>query len=307
MSEVFTRGLGNQCRADKPTVSPGNIAPSQETIGGPASPRPINSIFHSRKMTTPADSVDLAVAAWHDAIETFCRLQSKGYVKEGPHGTRSIMSGTPVSVLNAVISTTRKPDIAELSAFAASYSNDGLPWSIQLRANPVPSVIAQVAANRGLTKSFILPFMIKHLEADDTNATPLDKISVRRVPAEDHDTYNSALAAGYEAPDQVFRGFSAPNVLSAKGMTAYLVEEDGTPVATSFGVLANGHVGVFNISTRPAYRRRGYARAATTAVLRDAYTQGARTAFLHCTPAGRGVYESLGFATCEEWQVYAAP
>jgi GNAT superfamily N-acetyltransferase len=102
--------------------------------------------------------------------------------------------------------------------------------------------------------------------------------------------------------------FAPPlNVLSAKGMTAYLVEEAGVPVATSFGVLVNGHVGVFNISTRPPYRRRGYARAATTAVLRDAYTQGARTAFLHCTPAGRGVYESLDFVTSEEWHVYVAP
>jgi ribosomal protein S18 acetylase RimI-like enzyme len=258
-------------------------------------------------MTTPTSSVDLAVAAWHDAIEAFCRLQPHGYMKEGPHGTRSIMSGTPVPVLNAVISTTRKPEVAELSEFAASYRNEGLPWSIQLRGNPVDFAIAQIAADRGLTKSFILPFMTKHLDADDTDASPLDKISVRRVPAEDHETYNSALAAGYEAPDQVFRGLSAPNVLSAEGMTAYLVEEDGTAVATSFGVFLNGHVGIFNISTRPAYRRRGYARAATTAVLRDAYAQGARTAFLHCTPAGRGVYESLGFATSEEWQVYAAP
>jgi ribosomal protein S18 acetylase RimI-like enzyme len=258
-------------------------------------------------MTTSTSSVDLAVAAWHDAIEAFCRLQPHGHVKEGPRGTRSFVSGVPVSVLNAVISTSREPDVEELCAFAASYSNEGLPWSIQLRGVPVNSAIAQVAADRGLTNSFTLPFMTKHLDADDTNALPLDKIIVRRVPAEDHETYNGALAAGYEAPDQVFRGFSAPNVLSAEGMTAYLVEEDGTPVATSFGVLVDGHVGVFNISTRPAYRRRGYARAATTAALRDAYAQGARTAFLHCTPAGRGVYESLGFATSEEWQVYVAP
>jgi ribosomal protein S18 acetylase RimI-like enzyme len=228
-------------------------------------------------------------------------------MKEGPRGTRLIVSGTPVSVLNAVISTTHNPDLAELSEFATSCRNEGLPWSIQLRADPADSVIAQVAAAHGLSRSFTLPFMTRHLNADDTNASPLDRISIRRVPAEDHETYNSALAAGYEAPEQVFRGFSAPDVLSAEGMTAYLVEEDGVPVATSFGVLVNGHVGIFNISTRPAYRRRGYARAATTAVLRDAYAQGAHTAFLHCTPAGRGVYESLGFATSEEWLVYAAP
>lgn len=258
-------------------------------------------------MTKSTSSVDLAVAAWHDAIEAFCRLQPHGRVKGGPRGTRSYVSGVPVSVLNAVITTSREPDVEEFSAFAESYNDEGLPWSIQLRGSPVSPAFAQIAAGRGLTDSFALPFMTKHLDAGETNFPPLGKMSVRRVPAEDHETYNRALAPGYEAPDQVFRGFSAPDVLSAEGMTAYLVEEDGSPVATSFGVVVNGHVGVFNISTHPAYRRRGYARAATAAVLRDAYAQGARTAFLHCTPAGRGVYESLGFTTSEEWQVYVAP
>jgi len=256
---------------------------------------------------THTELVDLAVDAWHDAIEAFCCLQPQGSAKEGPHGTRLVVSGTPVSVLNAVISTTREPDVAELCAFAASYSNGGLPWSIQLRDILSFPTIVQVANDRGLTKSFRMPFLIKHLGIDDMNIPTIDTISIRRVPMEDHDVYNSTLAAGYEAPDHVFRGFSAPNVLSAQGMTAYLVEEAGIPVATSFGVLVNDHVGVFNVSTRPAYRRRGYARAATAAVLRDAYAQGARTAFLHCTPAGRGVYESLGFATAEEWHVYVAP
>jgi N-acetylglutamate synthase len=218
-----------------------------------------------------------------------------------------MLSGTPVSVLNGVISTAREPDVPELCSLAASYDNEALPWSIQVRSAPVNSGIAQVAADRGLTASFTLPFMIKHLDADDASTPLLDNIIVRRVAAQDHDTYNTALASGFEAPGEACRGFSAPRILSAKGMTAFLVEEDGIPVATSFGIAAHGHVGVFNISTLPAYRRRGYARAATIAVLQHAYAQGARTAFLHCTPAARGAYASLGFVTSEEWPVYATP
>ncbi|WP_322071402.1 GNAT family N-acetyltransferase [Paraburkholderia bannensis] len=265
----------------------------------------INPLFEN--MTHSVDSVDLAVAAWHDAIKSFCQLQPHGDVKEGPRGTRAIVSGTPVSVLNAVISTTRTPDLAELREFAQSYSNNGLPWSIQLRGAAFEADIEPIAIHRGLTQSFVLPFMTRSLDAGVMNVPLPGAIDVRRVPPEDHDAYNRALASGYEAPEQVFRGFSAPNVLGAEGMTAWLVEEDGIAVATSFGVLVNDHVGVFNISTRPAYRRRGYARAATAAVLCDAYRQGTRTAFLHCTPAGRGVYESLGFATAETWKVYSTP
>ncbi|WP_321781594.1 GNAT family N-acetyltransferase [Paraburkholderia sp. J94] len=261
----------------------------------------------SNAMNYANESIDLAVAAWHDAIETFCRLQPDGDVKAGPHGTRAMVSGTPVSVLNAVISTTREPDVDELSAFAASFGNKGLPWSIQSRGTGGDAAIEPIAMRCGLTQSFALPFMMRRLDADVTNVTLPDAVSIRRVPPQDHEVYNRALACGYEAPEQVFRGFSAPAVLGAEGMTAYLVEENGTAVATSFGVLINGHVGVFNISTQPAYRRRGYARAATAAVLRDAYLQDAHTAFLHCTPAGRGVYESMGFSIAETWLVYATP
>lgn len=264
-------------------------------------------VISFENMTHSAQWADVAVTSWHKAIEEFCLLQPRGYTKEGPRGTRAILSGTPVSVFNGVISPARAPDVTELSSFAASYDNEALRWSIQLRSAPVNFSIAQIAADRGLTESFTLPFMVKHLDADDTGAWPLDNIIVRRVAAEDHDAYNAALASGFEVPNEACRGFSAPHILNAKGMSAFLVEEDGTPVATSFGIIANGQVGLFNISTRPAYRRRGYARAATAAVLRHAYAQGARTAFLHCTPAGRGVYTSLGFVTFEEWQVYATP
>jgi GNAT superfamily N-acetyltransferase len=256
---------------------------------------------------TNTDSVDRAVVAWHAVIEAFCELQPKGTTKQGAHGTRMITSGTPVAVLNGVISATREPDVTELSAFAASYADDTLPWSIQLRGDRAYPAVAQVAAERGLTKSFTLPFMVKQLGKADMSMPASATMSVRRVPTEDHGVYNRVLAAGFEAPEHIFRGFSAPNVLSAEGMTAYLVEEAGTPVATAFGARVSDYVGVFNIATPPAYRLRGYARAATAAVLRDAYASGARTAFLHCTPAGRAVYESLGFATAENWLIYVAP
>jgi ribosomal protein S18 acetylase RimI-like enzyme len=251
--------------------------------------------------------VDLAVDAWHGAITAFCHLQPQGSTKEGARGTRIIISGTPVADLNAVISMTRQPDIAEVSAFAAILAAAGLPWSIQVRSDSFYPDIAEVATKYGLTKSFRKPFMIKQMDNDELTSPINQTIDVRRVPKEDHDVYNSVLAAGYEAPEHVFRGFSAPKVLNGHGMTAYMAEDSETPVATSFGALVDHHVGVFNVATRPAYRRRGAARAATAKVLKDAYAQGARTAFLHSTPAGLGLYKSLGFRIVEEWLVFIAP
>jgi GNAT superfamily N-acetyltransferase len=256
---------------------------------------------------TDAQLVDCAVLAWHATIEALCRLLPEGAFDKGAHGTHAVTSGTPIASLNGVFSTMRQPDMTELSSFAASYSKSTLPWSIQVRSEGSNASVAQTAAEHGLTKSFEQPFMLKHLREGDAAMRMHGNASVRQVPKEEHQIYNQVLAAGCEAPEHVFHKVTAPEVLGARGMSAYLVEEAGIPVATSFGVLAGDYVGVFNIATPPAYRLRGYARMATAAVLRNAYAHGARTAFLHSTPDGYRVYESLGFATAETWRIFVRP
>ncbi|AXF25759.1 N-acetyltransferase [Burkholderia pyrrocinia] len=256
-------------------------------------------------MSALTELLDASVAAWHESIDAFCRLQDVGSVERGVHGTKSIYSGAPVSVLNAVISMTREPDVEEMRAFSESFGDCELPWSIQTRdASAQAADIRRIAAEYGLTQCVVLPFMTKRLDRAEAPASSDERVVVRCVTAADSERYNGTLAAGYDAPEGVFRRLSAPAVLEADGMMGFLVEFAGMPVATSFGVVRNGQVGVFNVSTLPAYRRRGYARAATQAVLDAAFAKGAHTAFLHCTPAGRNVYESMGFTTGEEWQVY---
>ncbi|RQR49560.1 GNAT family N-acetyltransferase [Burkholderia sp. Bp9140] len=256
-------------------------------------------------MRSLTELLDASVTAWHASIDAFCRLQDVGFVVRGAHGTQAIYSGAPVAVLNAVISMAREPDVDEIRRFSESFSACELPWSIQTRDGRAQAdEIRRIAGDHGLTQCVALPFMTKRLERVDAPAKLDGRVVVRRVTAADSERYNGALAAGYEAPERVFRRLSAPAVLEADGMMGFMVEFDGMPVATSFGVVRNDQVGVFNVSTLPAYRRRGYARAATRAVLDAASAKGAHTAFLHCTPAGRHVYESMGFTTGEAWQVY---
>ncbi|MBO9687633.1 MAG: N-acetyltransferase [Mitsuaria chitosanitabida] len=255
-------------------------------------------------MSPELSPIDHAVAAWHSAINAFCLLQPDGSVYVAPHGTKVYRTGTPVAVLNGLIATTPEPHLEELAAMVADYRATDVPWSLQLRRSGSNPAVEQLAAGRGLTKSFALPFMTKTLGEQDLHIPASTAIEIRAVPSDDGPIYREALAAGYEAPAGVFERFCTPGVLSTPGMTAYLVYEDGLPVSTSFGVMRDRHVGVFNISTRPTHRLRGYARLATQAVLRDAYLNGAHTALLHCTPAGRRVYESLGFEVVEEWRVF---
>ncbi|MEU4622272.1 GNAT family N-acetyltransferase [Actinoplanes sp. NPDC023801] len=58
----------------------------------------------------------------------------------------------------------------------------------------------------------------------------------------------------------------------------------------------DGRVGyVFNVSTDPAMRRRGYSRACMEALLQWFRDQGVRAADLTASPDGEPLYASLGF------------
>ncbi|GII56833.1 hypothetical protein Pth03_52220 [Planotetraspora thailandica] len=226
------------------------------------------------------------VAAWPEA---------RGV--RGRHGTRLIVSGLPLPHLNGVFTDTREPDADEVAEFARTLAESSVPWCIQVRGEPTPE-LTEVAAHFGLNGRMQLPLMA-------TTATDVEPASgpysVRRIDAKDHEAYGVALAAGFEAPIEIMSRLAQPEILDMPGAAGYLVEVDGEPVATGFGLRVGDYLGIYNIATPPAHRRRGYGRAATEAVMRDGFADGVRVAFLQASTDGLPLYELLGFRTVETW------
>lgn len=77
------------------------------------------------------------------------------------------------------------------------------------------------------------------------------------------------------------------------------LQVDGRTVATGLCILEDGHAGLFDVLTHDAHRRRGLARAVVAALLRWAWGEGARRAYLQ-VDAGNApaiaLYEGFGFA-----------
>ena len=100
---------------------------------------------------------------------------------------------------------------------------------------------------------------------------------------------------------------------------AFVVDLNGEVVACAVGVIREGipspglpsgtDVAISTVCTRPRARGRGYARAASSAVLRWARAQGAGRAELMATQSGRHLYESLGFedADCPAMRARLTP
>ena len=88
------------------------------------------------------------------------------------------------------------------------------------------------------------------------------------------------------------------------GLSAWVMVQDGTAVATTWSFLHGADCGIYAVETLASHRRRGLARALVEHVLHHAAGQGARTASLQSTAMGRSLYEGLGFQAAgryEEW------
>lgn len=246
----------------------------------------------------------IAAEAWAKAIGTLTGIVPGGVLEYGARGTVLALTGSRLTSLNAVASLTTEPDPDEIAAFAAAAAKRAeVPWTVQLRSEP-DEVVPRIAADYGLTVRSRHPFMIKHLDGEAAAPGRADSLTVRVVEGDESEKFLSMVSAGFEAPRAMFALVASGLVLDGPGMTAYLAEVDGVAVATGFGVVVGDCLGVFNISTLPEFRRRGYGRAVTEAVLRGGRAQGARMAFLHASTAGLPVYRSLGFHVAEQWTYF---
>ncbi|WP_377267635.1 GNAT family N-acetyltransferase [Peterkaempfera sp. SMS 1(5)a] len=237
---------------------------------------------------------------------TFEKLAAAtGHTRRGRNDALLAVCGAPIAALNAVISTSQEPDPEEIAALATTVAQGTVPWSIHVRGVPGP-LVAEVAAHHGLTRFASQPLMIRRPEQDMPQESGIASLRVRAVSANELDLYARTLSTGFEGPQEMFRIFADPALARIDGVTHYVAELDGQPVGTGMTAVFGELTGIFNITTLPEHRRRGYGRAVTAELVRLSRAAGAPTAYLYASKMGEPVYESLGFRTEEHLTVITA-
>jgi len=100
-----------------------------------------------------------------------------------------------------------------------------------------------------------------------------------------------------ESSQEVFNGIFRELLLgSAPPFLGYLASVNGQPVCTALASLQTDVAGIYWVATPTEAQRKGYATAMTVQVLEKLNSQ-IKLAVLHATPAGRKVYERMGFQT----------
>jgi N-acetylglutamate synthase len=218
-------------------------------------------------------------------------------------GAVAMVTGVTIPTLNGVWVASLDADITVVADLLEQVAATGLPHCLQAR----PAVAEQLhdrAAARGMKPDEHVPLMVLEDPRDLATNRAAAAPSIRELGPAEASAHARLAAAGFEVPAEPFLQLMTPSVLAAPGVRCYLGEVDGEPVTTGVGLTLGSFVGIFNIATPPAHRRRGYGAAVTARAVADGVAAGAHWAWLQSSAAGYKVYDRLGFRTTEDWSCW---
>jgi GNAT superfamily N-acetyltransferase len=251
----------------------------------------------------PIDA-DVAAAALIDAWEHLVAEVPDGWSRHDS-GVLAAVTGVEVPTLNGVWVGRVDADPGTIADLLDQVAATGVPHCLQSR----PGAAGQadgLAAERSMRRDEIIPLMVLDQASPLKSTAALDGLVIRELAAEEAELHATVAAAGFEAATEPFRQLMTPRLLSASGVRCYVGEVDGEPVTTGLGVTLGSSVGIFNIATPPAHRRRGFGAAVTARAISDGLAAGATWSWLQASRAGLPVYERLGFRTVEGWRSWVS-
>jgi N-acetylglutamate synthase len=254
-----------------------------------------------------SDPLQRVVSAYAAAFELLAAAVN-GRTRRGPGGTVLALTGGPVPWMNVIISPHREPDPDEMASLAELESWD-FPWSIHVRGMPGP-LVTELAARYGLTEFERQALMVRPADQGLPGEMAVDSLRVRAVSEDELGLFAEAVAEGFESPPEIFGVLGVPPARNIDGVvgTSYLAELDGVVVGTGKTVVSGGLTAIFDVTTMPRYRRRGYGLAITLEMIRAGYAAGAPTVFLGAGSAeSERLYARAGFRTEEYLTVITAP
>jgi len=172
----------------------------------------------------------------------------------------------------------------------------------------MPTNLEQVLAAAGCTAGRV-PWMLAALAALPDLPWP-EELRVEQV----HDlpmleVWKEVSAQGFEIDPQGAQIYYDAYARQMRAGNSEVLQHIGfwhdQPVTSSTLLLADGIAGVYDVSTPPQFRRRGFAAAITQAIVREARDRGYQHACLMSSEMGAGVYSRVGFSTRVQFPEYA--
>jgi GNAT superfamily N-acetyltransferase len=197
--------------------------------------------------------------------------------------------------MNRAIAEVPSTDVADVAALVERLAD--LPHILETR--PGADAVEDWCRARGMTATPGVPLMT--CSATAVTIPPYDDTTALRSLTQMAEHVDVA-APSYDRPRDWLAALDHSTLFDQDFGAGLVADVEGEPAATGISIVAGDWVGVFIIGTVPAYRRRGLGAALTAKLVVDAVARnGVSRALLQSSVMGKGVYESLGFATVDEW------
>jgi GNAT superfamily N-acetyltransferase len=266
-------------------------------------------------VTKPLDEDDLARCVHENVIATFVLAGTR---MEGGHVERFeaatlVTTGLPVLLFNQVlvndghdVAVTR----ASVEQAVAHFRGLGKRYAVTLRGGqdePYYETVQDLGLV-ALPDSPWMPGMAMHpLRAPAEAVLPAGH-EIRPVSdATGLAHHAQVLSAGFGMPLEWATAFTTAFLTAEPSVSFYVGYQDGEPVTSGLGVRTGRTIGVYNIATVEAARRRGLGAAMTQRVVDDGAAAGCDVAILQASDTGLPVYVRLGFQTVVEYYGYTEP
>ncbi|GAC1663700.1 MAG: hypothetical protein NVS9B8_03120 [Candidatus Limnocylindrales bacterium] len=257
------------------------------------------------------DDATLARLEHENMLETMSSFIANvpGRLVRRSDGVALMASGLPARFFNQVVIEDDRATADGLATAVASMRERGAPFLVHLRRG-IDDLIVPIVKELGLVllaDHGPMPGMA--LDPIPSAVTPVAHgHEIRRIDDQaGMDDHIRTGALGFGMPDEILRAVVGPDSWQRPGTAVYVGYTAGEPVSTGLGFRTGTTIGVYNISTIEAARRRGLGAAMTERVAADGRRDGCDVAILQSSPMGRPVYERMGFRTVVAYDGWIEP
>ncbi len=251
-----------------------------------------------------ADLLRRADENYRELFRALARLTPHGMIEEDDE-LLLVRAGPWLPLNNIAIVKRAASDPASLLARAEQFfAAHGMPCALGASGDAAAPLAPALAA-RG-RRDDPSPGMILSPLAGET--PQLLGLSIQAV----HDVatlrlYNDTMTAGFGnawATGEILEGRA---LIDAPDLTHYLGFMDGRPAGTAMRFTSHRIAGVFNVSTVPAFRRRGIGAALTWAAALDGLAEGCIASALQASAMGEPVYRRMGYRVALTYHLWLPP
>lgn len=236
--------------------------------------------------------------------------RAKGGLVRRADGVALIATGLPLRLFNQVIVEDTEATPEAVAAAVATTRERGDRFVVNLRQGTDDGRLPHMA-ELGLVPlpgGPWMPGMALHPLPRMGSTPPAPGHEIRRVTdAAGVGDHVRTVAAGFEMPVEWPAAVMDESLASHPDARVYVGYTDGVPVTTGLGYRTGNTIGVYNIATVEAARRRGYGAAMTMRIVDDGAAEGCDVAILQASDMGRPIYERLGFRTVVTYTGYVDP